>query len=304
MISFHAFGTRFSLPLLTLAVPILAAQLGLRGTFSVLLPALGLHELAHIFAAKLAKVAIEEIRLMPFGGSARMENPYLVPSARLVPVAAAGPLANISLAVCFAAAAHWKIISPFSTSAHIHANLILFCFNLLPALPLDGGRMLFSLLRNPLGEEKALSICIWTGRILAMLLLLAAGFGFLKTGICNLSLVLASIFILASARDERTALSKSHARRMMVLLHNESLPRPLRFYQADASLSVKDALRQLCPREHTWFILSESGIPASVVSDHGLLDYLLKNGAPEASLGKLPAWQLPKQCASGAKELL
>jgi len=300
VITFKAFGIRFSLPLLTIAAPLLAARLGMQGVFRVLVPALGLHELAHIFAAKLAKVELQEIRLMPFGGSARMENPYRLPACKLIPVAVAGPLANLMLAVLFAAAAHWGWLLPEAASAHIRANLLLCVFNLIPALPLDGGRILFALLRIPCRERLALELCIWTGRALALFLFVIAVCGMLKTGMCNLSCILAAVFILASAHDERSALAKSYAQRMAALLDTkETLP--VRLLQADKDTSVQDALQLLQPHSRTWFILSRSGTPFSLLYDQNLLEHLMENGAPEAALGTLQTWQLPGQRTFGAK---
>lgn len=287
MIRFQALGTRFSLPLLTVIAPILARQLGMKGGLGGLMLALGVHELAHLAAAKLTGVAIQEIRILPFGGSARMENPYRLPIRQILPVAAAGPAANLALAICIAACAHWGWLDVGRAAGLMQPNLVLCIFNLIPALPLDGGRMLFCLLRRPLGEKKALAAGLWSGALLAFCLMGAALAGGLKTGVWNLSFVLAALFILASARDERAAHFKSRAQQLSDLLASDFDGSAARLYQLDASARVEQALSLLRPREAAWFMLTRKGKPAGILGSRELLDFLINGGAPDAALEEL-----------------
>ena len=198
MISFHAFGVRFSLPLLTLIVPFLAAKLGAVNAFAPLFIALSGHELAHLAAARLLRVEISEIRLMPFGGSAKIENPYRLPPGKLIPLAAAGPTANLLMLVLGAALTHWGWLEPRMSVSFVQVNLVLCLFNLLPALPLDGGRILYAVLEKPLGSGRALKAGIWLGRIFAAALIALFLLTALTTGKLNLSFVLAAVFIITS----------------------------------------------------------------------------------------------------------
>ena len=278
MIRFQALGVRFSLPLLALLAPLLALCLGLRGDMAGILISLALHELGHITAAKLARVEILEIRILPFGGSARMENPYRLTPGRLIAVAAAGPAANLLLMLLSAALAHWGWIRADAASGVVRASLTLMLFNLLPALPLDGGRMLYALLQCPLGEARALRTGIWLGRLLA--LLLAAGMLFLRlrSGKWNLSFLLAAIFIIVSEKDERSALLHSRAELLERSLSPTTEPMPARIYQLDAHTPASEALRLLRPRESAWFVLTEDGAPKGILDSRSLVQQVLKNG--------------------------
>ncbi|MBP3410219.1 MAG: hypothetical protein J6M10_04390 [Clostridia bacterium] len=287
MIRFQVLGVRFSLPLLTIIAPILARQLGMEGDLGSVALALGVHELAHLAAAKLAGVAIQEICILPFGGSARMENPYRLPIRQILPVAAAGPAANLGLAVCIAACAHWGWLDIGQAAEFMQPNLILCVFNLIPALPLDGGRMLFCLLRRPLGEKKALAAGLWSGRILAFCLMGASLAGGLRLGVWNLSFILAALFILASGHDERAAQFKSRAQQLSDLLASDFDGRAARLYQMDASARADQALSLLRPREAAWFMLTRKGRPVSMLGARELLDFLLNDGAPETALEEL-----------------
>lgn len=301
MIRFQALGVRFSLPLLTLIAPLLAKELGMEWGLGGLALALSVHELAHLAAAKLMGVAIQEIRILPFGGSARMENPYRLPLRQLLPVAAAGPAANLMLAVCLAALAHWGTLRADAAANLVQPNLILFLFNLMPALPLDGGRILFALLRHPLGEKKALNAGLWSGRILAFALLALTLYGGLKRGVWNLSFLLSALFVLACARDERCAQLKSRAQQLSDLLSSDFDGRPARLYQLDVADHADQALRLLRPREPGWFMLTQNGRPAGMLGARELLDYLINGGAPEAALEDLLEFSFPSARHTGAQ---
>lgn len=287
MIRFQALGVRFSLPLLTLLFPPLALHLGMRGSFAGVVLALSVHELAHVLAAAALGVRITEIRLMPFGGSARMENPYGLPMHRLLLVAAAGPGINLLLGVFFAALAQWRILPASAAQQHVQANLVLGFFNLLPALPLDGGRMLYALLQRPLGQERAMLLGVWLGWALAALLLAGAAVGARIRGAWNLSFILAAVFIISSGRDERMALHRARALRLSALQQEDASPLPVHFYQVSPGTALRDALALLRPREHAWFILVQEGRPGRVIEDTRILRHILQNGAADISLGEL-----------------
>lgn len=294
MIRFRALGVDFALPLLTLAAPLLALRLGAPGGLFPLFLALGAHELAHLLAAKLARVDIAEIRLMPFGGSARIENPYRLSPAQLIPTAAAGPAANLALAAALAALAQWGILDPMRAAELVRPNLALMLFNLLPALPLDGGRILHALLSRPLGDRRALNLSLWLGRALAALLLSAFILGGLRRGVWNLSLALAAIFLLASARDETGALDAARAQALSDALDARGDPRPARVYQLDGRTPARRALALLRPRERAWFVLTSDGSLPTLIDGASIVAHLANGGSPEDALNQLPRYRMAR----------
>ena len=299
MIRFRALGVQFRLPLLALLMPLLAAKLGMHAELLPLAIALSAHELAHLLAARLAGVRIAEIQLLPFGGSAKMENPYRIPPARLVAVALAGPAANLVLIVLCAALTQWGLVKVASARALFQMNLTLMLFNLLPALPLDGGRALYALLQRPLGEARALRLGIWLGRILAAALIaVAVGLG-IRSGRWNLTLILAAVFLLASGPDESAAWIRARAQRLGDALESRAI-RSVRITQLPAETPVQRALELLRPRERCWFLLTDAGSPSALVDESTILRHLIDGGAPEATLGELRAYRLPPPSRSGA----
>ena len=106
-----------------------------------------LHELGHSLMALYYKVPVRDITLYPFGGIAAMDLRGVTPKAELL-IALAGPAVNFVLALLLTPVAvvsiyYWGISYPIWL---LGVNLAMGIFNLLPAFPLDGGRVLRALL--------------------------------------------------------------------------------------------------------------------------------------------------------------
>lgn len=115
------------------------------------------HELAHAFAARRYGFTLDKIVLMPYGAVVSGDLSGLTRKQEAW-VCLAGPLVNAVTALFFVAL-WWlyPVTYPF-TDAAMYVSLSLFLVNLLPAYPLDGGRLLLLALR-PLGEKKAKITC-------------------------------------------------------------------------------------------------------------------------------------------------
>src|SRR5207253_4481584 len=110
-----------------------------------------LHEFGHAFAAKAFGINTPDITLLPIGGVARLERMPEKPTQELV-IALAGPMVNFVIAVClFLVTGTRSITNPLVLEGHdlvaqlMVVNVILLVFNLLPAFPMDGGRVLRAL---------------------------------------------------------------------------------------------------------------------------------------------------------------
>ena len=149
-----------------------------------------IHELGHSFEAYRRGYKLKKITLYPYGGVVDGEN---VSKEHMVTVAIAGPLANVVVAlVCNS----FRSVYPeaeFLTSL-LNANVAVFAFNLLPAFPLDGARIITSLCKN---EIKALKILRIVGIACSLALFIA--FIFSAFGKINLTLGVIAIFLLAGS---------------------------------------------------------------------------------------------------------
>lgn len=173
-----------------------------------------LHELGHSLVARAFGIGVHDITLYPIGGIARMERNPEKPRHEFL-IAAAGPLVNLVIALLLwgvtgvasalgklDAATALKSLAPGPDTALVWlllSNLFLALFNLIPAFPMDGGRMLRAALTVLYGFQEATRIAAGVGQFLAMALGL---FGVL-TG--NFLLALVALFIFMGASQERAA---------------------------------------------------------------------------------------------------
>ncbi len=137
---------------------LLAVLLGRTGEMLLTLLALILHEAAHTAMARAVGRRVESIELLPFGFTARITGKPLAGWDELA-VAAAGPLFSL-MAGMGCCAAYAAGIAPYSAVQVFAGINTAICFlNLMPALPLDGGRMLESLLGSFLPGRAASLLC-------------------------------------------------------------------------------------------------------------------------------------------------
>ncbi|MGA4847851.1 site-2 protease family protein [Streptomyces sp. G5(2025)] len=133
------------------------------------------HELAHTVAALRFKLPVRRIQLQFFGGVSEIEKESETPGREFV-LAFVGPLLSLVLAGVFYAG--MRVVEPGTVPGVLLAglmisNLIVAAFNLLPGLPLDGGRMLRAVVWKITGKPMSGTIAAaWVGRALAISVLI------------------------------------------------------------------------------------------------------------------------------------
>ncbi len=263
---------------LALLMPAVALMLGARAEVAALAVGLAAHEAAHLLAARALGVGVSQLRLMPFGGAIRLENPYALSPGKLLAVAAAGPAGSLLCLLMAAALAHWRALSPGFALALIRSSLILMLFNLLPALPLDGGRMLYALLAERWGRARAVELGILLGRIAAGALAALALVSAVALRRVNLSLVFAAVFLVASAGDERRALSESGLQALLGTLAPVSRPVPARLLAVSEDCSARAALRAARADTLTLYAVYRGSRLVRLTDERRLLEVLLRSG--------------------------
>src|SRR5215470_3419708 len=134
------------------------------------------HELAHCVVARGFGLPVRKVLLYPLGGYSEIEQEPSSPGREAL-ISAAGPL--VSLALAGIGYELVKVVPPGLTHRLIYqlfvANLIVGIFNLLPGLPLDGGRIFRAGIWKITGRQvTATMTAAWAGRVLAILLIALA----------------------------------------------------------------------------------------------------------------------------------
>lgn len=179
-----------------------------------------LHELGHSWQALRFKIRVRNITLMPMGGVAEMEDIPEDPNKELR-ISSAGPLVNLAIAAVLIVAGifldtqsllsleglkaslgkvSWSGMLAYLTTA----NLMLALFNLIPAFPMDGGRILRALLAKKLSYTQATEIATRVGKGFALLM----GLGGILSG--SWTLVVIAIFVYMGAGQENQNTQVKH----------------------------------------------------------------------------------------------
>jgi len=239
-----------------------------------------LHELGHALVAHRRGVRTVEIVMFPIGGVAQLEK---VPKARdELWIAAAGPLVNFILAaVILLGVALVRGMGPVDpgmlaepTDANLaeriaFGNLILALFNLLPAYPMDGGRILRSILALRRPEEEATQIAARAGRFLAV------GMGLYGLLSAQFLLIFIAFFVyLGAAQEGQAAIGRSLTRGLPVRAAMMT-----KFHSLSHAQTVGDAARLMLEASQQDFPVLHGETVTGLLDRNAVLRALAADGA-------------------------
>jgi Zn-dependent protease/CBS domain-containing protein len=230
-----------------------------------------LHEFGHAIAAKHFGINTPDITLLPIGGVARLQRMPDEPRQELI-IALAGPLVNVVIALTLFAVVGWRGLTqatmggPDLLAQLLVINIVLVLFNLLPAFPMDGGRVLRALLATRLSYARATQIAASIGQGCAFI------FGFIGLFGNPLLLFIALFVYMGASQEAALAQLKDISRSFPV---SSAMVREFRSLSQDATLQeAVDAL--LATSQHDFPVIDESGNVAGVLTRHDLIAALRK----------------------------
>lgn len=160
------------------------------------------HEICHLLGAVFLKVRIKSIIIMPFGMTLRLSDSLIKSPAKEALIAFLGPASNVFMAVlCALYCLCRHEILPMQ-AFFISVNAVIFALNLLPAMPLDGGRILRAILVEKIGFIGAVSVMKKLTHIICALVFIL-GFFVLILSRMNLSLIIVGAFLLIFVISDR-----------------------------------------------------------------------------------------------------
>lgn len=170
-----------------------------------------LHELGHALAARRFGIGTEDITLYPIGGVARLNRIPRSPRAEVL-IALAGPAVNVVILAALLGLGWSGMIRAVPLPAVFLVNLIfvnamLVGFNMIPAFPMDGGRVLRAALSGWLGRVRATEIAAGIGRTLAVIF---GTYGLLNGNLLHAAL---AAFVYLAARAELAGVIAEENRR-------------------------------------------------------------------------------------------
>lgn len=271
-----------------------------------------LHELGHALSARYYGIPTRDITLLPIGGVARLERMPTKPMQELV-IALAGPAVNVVIAgllfliLLLMGNVEQLLSVPFLAGPFLArlmiANVVLVLFNLLPAFPMDGGRVLRSILAMFTRYDRATDIAAGIGQVMALLFVVAG----VLSG--NWTLLFVALFVFLAARGEAAMARQRVAFDGMKV--GDVMQR--QFYTVDSHAPLSDAAQTLLftPQEDFPVVsgsqllgmISRNEVLRQMAAGRGhfrVADFMRRDvptfdqGTPlEASLARMQAEQIP-----------
>lgn len=237
-----------------------------------------LHELGHALAARRYGIRTRDIVLLPIGGIARLQRMPDRPSQEVV-VALAGPAVNVVIVALL-----WLVLGRFPEPTEIGddlvkslfwVNVLMVTFNLIPAFPMDGGRVLRALLAMRLPYVRATRIAAGIGQGIA-LLFGVVGFFY------NPMLMFVALFVFLAAGEEQ-ALVRARASMAGFPVRAAMITE---FETLDVSDPLQRAVDLLMSGSQQDFPVLENGAPVGILSRADLIGALPHHG-PQANVGQV-----------------
>lgn len=239
-----------------------------------------LHEAAHAFAAVFLGYNLEEVKLFPLGGAIRIGGMFQLDPGIEIIIALAGPVMNIFLVLFTFWFGIHGLVQDLAVDFFVAINVIMAIFNLLPALPMDGGRILRALLSYRWGIVKA-THAVWVmGRLLAVLLVLLAAFSAAASPFV-ITMLAAAVFLFFAGEYERKMAAPivlGQVERKKSLLKNRG-PLKSKTMAAAYNTHCKKIISRFVPGYyHIVYVIGEDGQVLGRVGEQEILNGMMRYG--------------------------
>lgn len=274
---------------LFVALLVVAMFFGYHQQALILLGSLAAHELAHLVVAWVLGFTVEDVMLTPFGGMARLESTLETDPQAETSIALAGPFMSFILAGLALFLLGEDLWNQELVRFFYLVNVNLAFFNLIPALPLDGGRAFRGLLAQRWGYRRVSSWMVFLGRACGMAMTLIALWVLLRYQQFFLTPLVGGLFLcLGAGQDAELATFRSYRQ---FLRKRERLGKA-RIIQSKQLVTVqgtqlKDLLPHLAERRyHLVLVVNEDLQPLGTLHEAELIEAFHEQG-PEARVEEI-----------------
>lgn len=271
-------GVKFRFNFIFLGLSIIYIALGMGLEILVIIASVLVHEVAHTIMGIVLGIKVVEIELLPFGGQAKLEDFTGLDPSKEIYVALAGPLISLSVAASFY---FLNLADQYDVVPYlIKINLLLGIFNLLPALPLDGGRILRSLLSPFKGFRQATSISANIGKFLAIIIILYGSY-LIYVQNYGVNFIFIGILLYWAAHREKSLLMFAF---MRYLINKQGELKTKGFLGGEQIVSkketlIKEILHSSRPLAYMLvFVVDDNNNVISIKSEAELIEALLQKG--------------------------
>lgn len=248
--------------------------------------ALIVHESAHLFAGALLHEPFEHIQLTPFGGALTYQSgKSACKGVKGIVIASAGPLGNYAAILLLAQLSMQQRILYDVQRAAIIVNTSMLLVNLLPVLPLDGGRIIFSIGYYLFPVTSLIAVLSLLGMSTGLLMVLLAAYGVSAVGTLNISLLMIGIYITICAKKGKQALLANEFYTILCeRVSRRKSTRPVRLYAVNEETDLFSFVPLLCkPGDYVCLIGQENS--RCVIGEEKLIQALFD--APHQPVGAL-----------------
>jgi len=259
----------------------IAVSMGLIREYLLILAVVTLHEMTHVLVGLIFNLRLRELIITPLGEAAVLKGLERKPPWVRAIVILSGPLMNLMIGIIgFRLFNVTDIIMPetgFGLGYFFAANLALGVFNLLPALPLDGGRFWQLAMGNILGVARANRLICGTSRVVAFLLIFL---GLIQVILYpfNLSLYCVGVYIIKNLPKEKIKLSFEFFSYFSASRRAVQRVVPIKFFEAAPSMEIESLIDCLRWDSFTVFhvYIEDSAIVS--ITEKELMSYVRDRG--------------------------
>lgn len=250
------------------------------------------HELGHVAAASAYGWKITAVKLLPFGGVAETDDGGHAPVRQEAAVAIAGPLQNGWMALASWCLGEWGVMDPEWSRYLIEANAMIGLFNLLPILPLDGGRLLQALCGLVLPYRRTLEWGAWISICFSGVMIIAALYPLATGQQLQLNLLAIGLFLLLSNwtyyRNAHYVFLRFLMRRGEYTAKHLAAGSAARPIVCQDSMDAAAIMRMLMrERYHLIYIMSKRGEQLRIIPEERAIERYLLYGKPGSAVSEL-----------------